>query len=142
MPQMPQMPCTGTAPIGSSMRSYSSSSTPRHHDHAGDAAEQDGAGRAHPVTRTGDRHQAGQEAVDGEADVPFLVHAVGRGHRRQTGRAGRQRRIRGDAADAFEIHRGERAARVESVPAEPQQQAAAKPRSSDRAAASVRRRRA
>ena len=44
-PQMPQMQCTGTAPIGSSMRSYSSSSTPP------------------TTTTTGDRRRAGWHPV-------------------------------------------------------------------------------
>ena len=39
-------------------------------------------------------------------------------------RAGRQRGVGGNAADADEVHRRERAAGIESVPAEPQNQAA------------------
>ena len=54
----------------------------------------------------------------------FLLQHVGREHGGQTGGAGRQSGVGGDAADAFEIHRGKRAARIESVPAEPQQQTA------------------
>ena len=47
VPQMPQTPCTGTAPIGSSMRSYSMQSIAERHDDAGDGADDD---RARTVT--------------------------------------------------------------------------------------------
>ena len=43
----------------------------QHDDDAGDAAEQDGAGRADPVAGAGDGDQAGEEAVDGEAQRPI-----------------------------------------------------------------------
>ena len=40
---MPQMPCTGTAPMGSSMRSHSSKFDAEDHYDAGDTTKQDGA---------------------------------------------------------------------------------------------------
>ena len=35
VPQMPQNPCTGTAPIGSSIRSHSEQFDAEHHEHSG-----------------------------------------------------------------------------------------------------------
>ena len=53
----------------------------------------------------------------------FLLD-IGVEHGGQASGACRERGIRGNAPDTDEIHRRERAARIESVPAEPQQQAA------------------
>ena len=60
----------GTAPIGSSMRSYSSSSTPTTTITPAMPPSRIDAGRADPVAGAGDRDQAGQEAVDREARRP------------------------------------------------------------------------
>ena len=91
---------------------------------AGDAAKKDGARRADPVARAGNRDQSGEEPVDRKADIPFLAEEVGIDHCGEPGGASRQRRVGRDAADAGEIHRRERGAGVEAVPAEPQDQAA------------------
>ena len=121
---MPQMPCTGTAPIGSSMREILEHVDGDHHDDARDRAQDDRARRRHPVAGAGDRDEAGEEAVHREADVPRLGFRIGEEHRGEAGGARGERRVGGDPPDAFEVHRGERAARIEAVPAEPQDQAA------------------
>ena len=94
------------------------------YDDAGDGAEQNRAGGADPVAGAGDGDQSGQEAVDGETHVPLLTHEVGHEHGGETGGAGGQRGVGGDAPDAFKVHGGKGGAGVESVPAEPQNQTA------------------
>ena len=110
--------------MGSSMRSAFQDVHRHDDDHAGDASEHDRAGRRHPVAGAGDRHEPGEEAVHREAHVPGLRLRKGVEHRGEPGGAGRERRVGGDAADALEVHRRQRAARVEPVPAEPQDEAA------------------
>ena len=105
--------------MGSSMRRYSSSSAPATTTTPATAPSRMAAGGADPVAGAGDGDQPGQEAVDREADVPDLAHAVGDCHGHQARGAGCQRGVRGHAADAFEIHGGKRAAGIEAVPAEP-----------------------
>src|SRR5581483_7723115 len=81
--------------------------------------------RAHPIARTGDCHKTGKESVDGEAYVPLFAHEIRVEHRRQTRGASCKRGIRSHSADAFEVHCGERASRIETVPSEPEQQSTA-----------------
>src|SRR5205807_2247337 len=92
--------------------------------HSSDSAQEDGSGRTDPVAGAGDGNQAGQEAVDREAHVPLLAHHVSGEHGGQTSSARRKRCIRGDSADALEVHRGKGAAGVEAVPAEPEEKSA------------------
>src|SRR5205823_3948177 len=77
-----------------------------------------------PVTGTGDGHQPGEEAVDGDAHVPLLDLRVQREHRREATGGGRERRVGGDSADTTGVEGRQRGARVEAVPAEPQDDAA------------------
>ena len=91
--------------------------------HARDPAEEDRTRRADPVAWARDGDESGEEAVDGEAHVPLLALDVGVGHRGQARRARGERRVGGDATDALEVHRRERAAGIEAVPAEPEDQA-------------------
>jgi len=63
-------------------------------------------------------------SVDRKADVPLLTHAVGNEHRHQARGTGRQGRVGSYSADADEVHRGKRAARIEPIPAEPENQPA------------------
>ena len=98
----------------------------QNHDHSGDSSEQDCAGRADPVAGAGDGDESGEEAIGGEAGVPFLARLC-----RPIDMAVRP------AAQAARVvlaatrpmpsksMRGKRAAGIESVPAEPQDQSAA-----------------
>ena len=95
-----------------------------HDDHASDDAEKNRARRANPVAWAGDGDQSSQEAVRREASVPLLARHVREKHRSQAGCAGRESGVGGDSPDTLEVHRGERAARVESIPAKPQDQTA------------------
>ena len=79
---------------------------------------------ANPVAGASDRHQPGQKPVDREADVPFLAQQIRCKHRGKAGGAGCQSGIGRDPADAVEVHRGKRAAGVEAIPSEPQEQTA------------------
>src|SRR4029079_14379587 len=42
------------------------------HDQPGDGTEGDRSGRGHPVARARDGHEASEQAVDRDADVPLL----------------------------------------------------------------------
>ena len=61
-----------------------------------------------------------RNAVDAHAQVPLLRARIDPEHRDQAARARGERRVGGDPADALEVERRERRARVEPVPAEPQ----------------------
>ena len=69
VPQIPPMPWPAMAPIGSSTRIRSMATTVQHHEDAGDQADH----ACRPVLDVGagrrDRHEAGDRAVAGEADV-------------------------------------------------------------------------
>src|SRR3954452_1994304 len=92
-------------------------------DHTGDQPDDHRAGGVHPVARRGDPDQAAEEAVDRDADVPLLEARIDVRHRREAARRRRQRGVGGDPADAERVDRRQRAARVEAVPAEPQDDA-------------------
>ena len=106
------------------MRRYSSASVAQMTTTPGDEADEERAGRTDPVARARDRHQAGQEAVRGQAEVPLADARVGVEERRQAGRARGQRGVERHAADALRVERRQRAAGIEAVPAEPQNQPA------------------
>ena len=94
-------------------------------DHeARDDADEERPGGAHPVTGAGDRHEAREESVGREAEIPFLHAGERVEERRQACRTRRHCRVEGHAADTLRVHRRQRAAGVEPVPAEPQDQAA------------------
>ena len=80
--------------------------------------------RIDPVARAGDRDQAGQEAIDGQREVPFLSFEVRVDKRSQTGGARSHRGVKRDAANALCIQRRKGAARIEAIPAEPEDQTA------------------
>ena len=65
----------------------------------------------------------GQEAVDREAQIPLFRLRISVEHRRQPRGAGGQRGVGGNPPDSLKVHCRERAAGVEAVPAEPQDQA-------------------
>ncbi len=103
---------------------------PLHHvdaeddDDAGDQADHDRAERRDPVTGARDGDETGEEAVHGDAAVPDLVARVHVSEGRETTRASGERGVRSDATATDVVHRRERAARVEPVPAEPEDDAA------------------
>src|SRR5262249_16458270 len=82
------------------------------------------AGRADPVAGTGDRNQSREKSVRGESEIP-LARARERDEQRgQAGRTCRHRGVEGDTRNALNVERGQRAARIEAVPAKPEDQAA------------------
>ena len=95
-----------------------------HDEHAGDGADDHRAGRVDPVARRGDGDEAAEEAVDRDADVPLLEPWVDVEHRGQPAGRGGQGGVGGHPADAVGVERRQRAAGVEPVPAEPQDDAA------------------
>src|SRR5258708_18662741 len=97
-----------------------------HDDQTAANADEKCADRVYPVTRAGNRHQAAQETVNGQAQIPFPGADIGGEQRGQASGTGSQRRIKRDSANTLNIHRGECAAGVEAVPAKPQDQAAAR----------------
>ena len=107
------------------MRRYSRASTATMTRHAGDSAERNRTRRADPVAGASDRHQSSQKSVGGVTGVPLLQFHVAVEDGSETGRAGSQGGVCGDAADADEVHRRKCAAGIEPVPAEPQNQTAA-----------------
>src|SRR6185369_16002102 len=82
------------------------------------------SGGANPVTGAGDGHESGQKTIDREADVPLLAQHVSVGHGGEARGAGRESCVGRYASDALEVHRGKRAAWIEAIPAEPQEQSA------------------
>ena len=94
------------------------------HNHSRDAAEQDRAGWADPVAGASDGHEPGEEAVGGVARIPLFGHEVAVNDGGESGRASGEGGVGGDAADADKVHGRKRAAWVEAVPAEPQDQSA------------------
>ena len=94
-----------------------------HDDDAADEPDDDRAEGVDPVTRTGDRHEPTEEAVDGDAHVPLLHPRIDEGHRRQTSGRGGERGVGRHTADARGVDGRQRAAGVEAVPAEPQDDA-------------------
>ena len=95
-----------------------------HDDDAGDDADDHRPGGVDPVARGGDRDEAAEEAVDRDADVPLLEAGIDAEHRRQPAGRRRERGVGGDPADAERVDGRQRAAGVEAVPAEPQDDAA------------------
>ena len=91
-----------------------------HHNHAGDASEENRAGRGDPVTGTSDGDQSGQESVGGKPGIPFLARHVSPEHGRQSCRASGQGGVGSNPADALKVHCRKSAAGVEAVPAKPQ----------------------
>ena len=87
-------------------------------------ADADRSERRHPITRTGDRDETGEEAVHRQARIPLPKLRIGEEHDRQTAGTRRERRVGRDAADTAEVHRRQRAAGVEPVPTEPEDHAA------------------
>src|SRR6185503_3940908 len=90
--------------------------------HSGNSTQNEGANGADPVAWTGDGHEPGKESVHCETNIPFPGSNEGVGQGRQTGSAGCECGVRGYATYAFEIHRGECAAGIESVPTKPKEQ--------------------
>ena len=97
--------------------------SPDYHEASADADEE-GADRVDPVAGTGDRNQASQESVGRQRQIPLLRAYIRVDQRGQSGRASSERRVEGHPSNASRVEGGERAARVEAVPAEPQDQAA------------------
>src|ERR1700674_4868819 len=95
-----------------------------HHKNARDAPQKNCAGWTDPIAGTSDGHKTRQEAVRRKAGVPFLAGHISPEHGGQSRRACSESCVGSDSANAFKIHRRERAARIETVPAEPQDQSA------------------
>src|SRR5437016_5434280 len=97
---------------------------PQDYDDSRDGTDTDRAERGHPVTRTRDGDEPSQKAVDADASVPLPETSVREEHRRESCRACRERGVRRDPADTFEVHRRQRRTRVEAVPSEPEDHSA------------------
>src|SRR4029077_5247769 len=87
---------------------------------SGDPAEQDRTCRTYPIAGASNSNQPSQKSVRGVAGVPFLKFQVPIEDRGKASRAGSQGCICGHATDAYKVHRRERAAGVEPIPAEPE----------------------
>src|SRR6185437_5754027 len=94
-------------------------------NHTSDTAKQDRAGGTHPIAWTRDSDQTSEKAVDGEAHIPLFASDVGVKHSREACSASSEGSVGSYTTNAFEIHRGKCASRIETIPAEPEQQAAA-----------------
>ena len=123
-PRCRPMPCTATAPIGSSIAKVFDEVDAEDDDDAADEADDHRPERVDPVTRRGDGHEPAEEPVDRDAHVPFLGSRVDPGHRGQTSGSRGECGVGGHSADARGVDRRQRAAGVEPVPAEPQDHAA------------------
>src|SRR2546421_1628393 len=90
------------------------------HHYSGDGSDDDGAPWRHPVAGGGDGHQPPQEAVDGDAQVPLLRSRIHEEHGHHARGACGQGGVGRHPADALPVHGRQGRARVEAVPAEPQ----------------------
>src|ERR1700687_2845953 len=97
--------------------------TPGHHE-SRDDSEQERAFRIDPVARTGDRDESGQEAVNRQREIPFAALVIRNEQPGQARRASCNRRVERDTADALRVESREGAARIKSVPSEPEYESA------------------
>ncbi len=118
-PKIPQTPCTEIAPTGSSIPLRSKKNTDSTTMHRGDRADDRGRPRLHEGTRGGDRHQAGEHAVDHHAGVG-LAHALHAVEHRD--RRAERRRDGGVDRDHGEAQVGGREGRGGVEPEPPEQQ--------------------
>src|SRR5438445_13672480 len=94
------------------------------HDHDSCyGAQADRAPRRHPVARAGDGDEASEETVDRDPQIPLLRSRVDEADGREPSGASGQRGVGRDPADVLPVHGRQRRARVEAVPAEPEDHA-------------------
>src|SRR5438270_9262121 len=84
------------------------------------AAEKHCTGGADPITRAGDRNQASQESIRRVAGIPLFEFEVAVKDGGESCSARRKGCVCGNTPNAYQIHGGQCAARIKSVPPEPE----------------------
>src|SRR5690348_8514977 len=92
--------------------------------HPSDSAQKDCASGTDPVARASNRNQPSQKSVGGVTGIPRFHFEVAIQYRGETSGACGEGCVCGNSTDADEIHRRERAAGIEAIPAKPQNETA------------------
>src|SRR6185436_8984675 len=89
-------------------------------------ADEESTEGVNPIAWSSDRDKPSQKSVDGDTHIPFFTANISVNHCGQAGGTSCQCGVERNSPDALHVQCRQRAARIETVPTEPQNQATAR----------------